>query len=75
MNATKKRKIVTIEMTEEEACLLVANLAATRNDRMIELIERLIGSPEWKFKHRPAEAHRGVLDAALYNEVVERCDR
>jgi hypothetical protein len=74
MKATKKARTVTIEMTEEEACVLVASLGGTRNAEMVELMERLLGSPVWKFKHRPDEAHKGVLDPALYAEVVERCD-
>lgn len=74
MKTTKKGQTVTIELTEEQACMLVATLGGTRNGPMIELQERLIGSPTWKFKHRPNEAHRGVLDPALYEEIVERCD-
>jgi hypothetical protein len=74
MKAAKKGRTVRIEMSEEEACMLVACLGGTRNAEMIELQERLLGSPVWKFKHRPHEAHQGVLDPALYAEVVERCD-
>jgi len=74
MNTTKKGKSVTIQLTEEEACMLVATLGGTRNAAMIELQERLIGSPVWKFKHQPNSAHNGVLDPALYAEIVERCE-
>jgi len=74
MKTKKKGKTIVIELTEEEACVLVASLGGTRNAEMHELRERIVGSEPWKVKHRPADAFEPLVDLALYNAVVERCD-
>jgi len=65
---------VTIRISAEEAALLVASLGAARHPKMIELMERIVGSPRWKFVHQPSDAHDGLLAGAFYSEVVERED-
>ncbi|MGZ3478041.1 MAG: hypothetical protein ACXVCJ_26315 [Polyangiales bacterium] len=71
MKTNRKNDTITIELTIEQAALLAANIAASREDAMVELYERLLGSPAWKHKHKPESAHAGVIDVATYNRVLE----
>ena len=73
MNTKRTGNKITIELSVEEAALVASYVSLSNHASMVELQERLLGSPQWKaVRPRQYTVHPELITGDEYTATVEK---